>query len=172
MTKFGSRYRKILAHRARRAILVVAMVLGTFAVSTGAASADTSKCPPPTGYATCFELTERSVDYVVYVGIDIYMTRQQAEDLISPPGEEFSAKVWGIDPVWDNALFNLPVIRSWASDGGLSAEFQLTVTKNWLDEDWDGEDELQGRVRLYDHRNNRYLEYRTGVIHETIHRYP
>jgi len=162
---------RTLAHRAIRAILVVTMVLVALVASTSAASAE-SVCKSGTGYANCFEITERAIDYEIYIGIDIYMSRQDAEAIISPPGEEFSATVMGQDTLWDNALFTVPVKGSWASDSGLSAEFTRVVNGSSLDEDWEGEDEVYGRIRLYDPRSRETLTFTTKVIHEYFHSYP
>jgi hypothetical protein len=96
------------------------------------------------------------------------MSRQDAQAIIDSPGEEFSAKIYGDDPVWDNAQVSVPVTWSAAWDGGLSAEMDMVATFAQLNEDdgyFDGYiDELYGQIRLFDPRTQRTRTFTSKVI--------
>ena len=95
------------------------------------------------------------------VGVDIQMPYAHALEFVAHPGEEATMKLYGDDPVWDNALVNLPVDsptwpQAWA--GGYSVEFTRVFGCDVLNEDWnDPEDEIYARVK--------FLDIRTGQTH-------
>ena len=164
MIQISPRYRKILAHRAGPSIGAVAIAFGAVAATASAASAEQT-CKVAPGYVNCFSITPmENNDYAVHLGIDVHMSRQDAQNIIDAPGEEFSAKVFGDDWNWDNALFNVPVTWSAAGDSGLSAEFDIVVDGSTLDEDWEGTDELYGRITLFDPRGGEDRTFTTNVL--------
>jgi len=160
----GTSPRRTGIRRAARVVGTVAIALGAVTVTAHAASAATT-CKSQVGSVNCFSVDAvGNNDYRVHFGIDVDMSRQDAQTFIDHPGEEFSAKLFGDDPVWDNALKNVPVTWSAAWDGGLSAEFDVVVDGAVLDEDSDGRDELYGRVRLWDPRTNTTRTFYTNVL--------
>ena len=54
----------------------------------------------------------------IHVGIDVYMSRQDAEALIAQSGSAFSAAMWGDDEWYDNWQTNLNLTWEAAWDGG------------------------------------------------------
>jgi len=154
MIQISPRSRRVLALRAGRVIAAVAVACGAVAVTATAASAAQS-CNGGVEYGSCIDITEIGTTdlHRVHLGIDVYMSRQDAQAIIDRPGEEFSATLMGDDPAYDNALINVPVTWSAAGDGGLSAEFDINALQGyWLNEDW-GQDEVYARIRLWDPRS-------------------
>lgn len=154
--------------RLGRAAAVLALAGGTIGAMASPASAEQT-CNSGTGYVVCFDLTRLpDGNIAVHLGIDITMSRQDAQAIIDSPGEEFSAKIYGDDPVWDNAQVSVPVTWSNAWDGGLSAEFDMVATFAQLNEDdgyFDGYiDELYGQIKLWDPRYNRTRTFTSNNI--------
>jgi hypothetical protein len=150
--------------RGRRVAAVVAVAFATVALTATTASAQ-SACRSQVGSVNCFSIDPvGNGDYKVHLGIDVDMSRADAQTFIDHPGEEFSAKLYGDDPVWDNALKNVPVTWSAAWDGGLSAEFDVVLDRRVLDEDSDGRDELYSLIRLWDPRTNTTRTFTTNVL--------
>jgi hypothetical protein len=92
----------------------------------------------------------------VHVGIDVYMSRQDAEAILAQAGSAFSAAMIGDDPSYDNFLTYVNLTWEAAWDGGLSAEFDQLIPASLLDEDsswFDNRDEVYARVSLYDARS-------------------
>jgi hypothetical protein len=94
------------------------------------------------------------------VGVDINMSEADAQSFIAHPGEEATVKLFGDDPIWDNAIIALPTDaptwpQAWA--GGYSVEFVRTFGCYYLNEDWEGDDEVYAQVTFND--------FRTGVTH-------
>jgi hypothetical protein len=102
--------------------------------------------------------------YDVHLGIDAHMSRQDAQAIIDAPGEPFSGKIYGADSS-AQYLFDIPVTDVGAStESGLSANFDITVSGAWLNED-SGRDEIFGRIRLYDARTGTTRIFDTPQIH-------
>ena len=155
----------------RRSVAALAVAGSAFALVTGTAAADQT-CKSGNGAVTCFS-TENSGpiglnDWHVHIGIDVTMSRQDAQSIIDSPGEEFSAKVIADDPVYDNFLFWVPVTWSAAWDGGLSAEFDIVVDGSQMNEDdgfFEGYlDEVYSQIKLVDPRTGVTRSWNTGVI--------
>jgi hypothetical protein len=109
--------------------------LGMMTVMSGAALAD-SACSSGSKHVICFSIIPAGGDqYDVHVGIDIKMSRSDAQAIIDQVGDPADAWAMGDDPVFDNA------------------EFNIRVPYAALDEDSDGGDELYARVRLFDQRS-------------------
>jgi hypothetical protein len=167
---------------------------------TGAASADTTPAPaaaaaqpdkPPNkalgmlyappcrkqadSYIVCFSIEHVGLagpNFTVHIGIDVTMSRQDAQNIIDAPGQEFSATLYGEDPVFDDTLKAIPVTSSGAWDGGLSAEFDTSATAELLDEDSsDPTDEIFARVRLRIPSAGATRSFRTNNINEPFHLY-
>lgn len=126
--------------------------LGMMTVMSGAAQAD-SGCKSNSEHVICFSITPAGGDqYDVHVGIDIFMSRADAQAIIDQDGDPADAWAMGDDPWFDNAEFRIPLTWAVAGDEGFSAEFDIRVPYAALDEDSDGGDELYARVRLFDRR--------------------
>jgi hypothetical protein len=164
MAYISRRHHTTLAHRMGRAVGAVAIASAAVAATASAASAD-QDCNGDDHFSSCILITSTgNNDYAVHLGIDVYMSRQDAQSFIDNPGEEFSAKMYGDDPHWDNFLFYLPVTWSAAWDGGLSAEFDVVVDGSALDEDWEGDDEVYARIGLFDPRSGETRYFNTDVV--------
>ncbi|MEV4021017.1 hypothetical protein AB0J35_62140 [Nonomuraea angiospora] len=141
----------------RRLLIVLAAVATATVFLANPASAEPNPvnvCNSGTGFVMCFSLDRIQLggDINVHLGIDVAMSREEAQAIIDHPGEEFSAKVIGEDPAFDNSLVSVPVTWSAAGDNGLSAEFDMVATWSQLNEDdgfFDGYiDDLFGRIVL------------------------
>jgi hypothetical protein len=147
------------ARRVGRAFGVAALTLGAVAGTATAASAQEVQktvCRNDYSQANCFYITPAgNNDYDVHVGIDVYMSRAEAQGIIDAPGDPFSVTLMG-DDYYDNALKNIPLTWVLAGDGSLSAEFDVRVDGAVLNEDddfWDRTDELYARIRFFDPRS-------------------
>ena len=140
-----------LARRVVPALAGLAIVPGAIMLTGSAASADGPACHYDSQRNACLWITETwpgSGEYAVHIGIDVYMSQQQAQDIIDRGGT-LSAKVMGDDPSYDDLLFHLDVMSMGAVPHGLSAEFRTSrVPGSWLDEDWEGRDEVYATVVL------------------------
>jgi hypothetical protein len=150
-----------------------ALVLAASALAlTASAASATMACHYPEGSNTCLTIEPLGNRYyAVKIGIDIYMTRQEAEALITwarycwpQPCGLFSARLWGEDPGGDPGLFTVPVSWVAAWEGGLSAEFDLTVYSSRLNEDTDGRDEIYASVDMTDYRTGQRLWFTSGLV--------
>jgi hypothetical protein len=140
----------------RRTAIVLSAVAAAVCLA-GPASAEPNPvnvCNSGSDFTVCFILDRLQLggDINVHLGIDVAMSREEAQAIIDHPGEEFSAKIIGQDPAFDNSLVSVPVTWSSAWDGGLSAEFDMVATWSQLNEDegfFDGYiDDLFGRIVL------------------------
>ena len=141
-----------LKQRFARYGVITLAALGVMTVTSGAAEAK-STCSTGTNHTICFSITKVGELYDVHVGIDVRMSRGDAQNIIDQPGDAFDSWAMGAD--WfDNAEFKIPLSWVRAGDNGLSAEFDIRVPYNALDEDPDGGDELYARTRLFDTRTS------------------
>lgn len=166
MIQNSHRSRRVRAHRAGGVIAAVGVALGALVVTASAASADQS-CRSGVGYVNCIDITQSAIippSYRVHFGIDVHMSRQDAEAILAGGGG-FSATLMGDDYWYDNALKIVPVTWQAAGDGSLSAEFDTDVPRSLLNEDWDGRDEVYGRIRLYDPRTRTTSTFTTNVLY-------
>lgn len=159
MTSTTSKSPRSIRRRMCQAALALAMSGSVLVVLASPASAE-QICNSGNGYVVCFDLTRLDDGNIaVHIGIDVAMSRQDAQSIIDAPGEEFSAAVMGDDPYYDNTQVSVPVTWSAAWEGGLSAEFDRVATFAQLNEDdgfFDGYiDELYARIRLFDPRTQR-----------------
>ena len=127
-------------------------------------------CNYPPGSNTCLTLKYLgNAVFSVHVGIDVDMSRQDAQDIINAPGEPFVAHIMGDDghgPLHDQVLFAVPMTAGWpvAGEGSLSAEFDETVAHWKLNDDSDGRDEVYARVKLFDSRTGQTRIFTSGKI--------
>jgi hypothetical protein len=94
----------------------------------------------------------------VHVGIDVWMSAQEAQAIIAQPGNAFSATLLGDDGASKQYLQTLPLSWEGAGASNISAEFDMAVQRSRLNEDGDGwwgcdRDEVFARVSLYDARD-------------------
>jgi hypothetical protein len=141
-----------------RAVLAVGLVAGASLATADAASAAGGLHEQVCGgqanrYTVCLYITDDpqspySHYYKVHVGIDVRMSQQDAQNIIDGGGA-INARMYGADAVFDDNLQG--VTRSWVSawEGGLSAEFDRSISGGVLDEDPEGVDEVYARVSLY-----------------------
>jgi hypothetical protein len=181
ITPMSTRRSRHVARRLGRFLVALALTVGACAVVAAPASAadcwlsedgfvyTCSECRGGTGYFTCFSLAHHTSGLIdVHIGIEVYMSPQDAQAIIDSPGEEFSAKIFGDDPYYDNALINMNVTQSGVFEGGLYADFDYVATFMQLNEDdsyFDNFDDLYGRIRLYDPRLNLTRTYYTSTLH-------
>jgi hypothetical protein len=150
--------RRSPARRVRRTVLAMGLVVAASIATAGAASAsgrlNEQICNGQSGrYTICLYITDDpqspySHSFMVHVGIDVNMSQQDAQNIIDGGGD-ITARMWGSDTVFDDNLQG--VTRSWVSawEGGLSAEFDRSMSGGVLDEDPEGEDEVYALVSLY-----------------------
>jgi len=125
-------------------------------------------------YIICFRISQLGVgpDFTVHVGIDVNMSRQDAQNIIDAPGQEFSATLYGEDTFFDDTLKAIPVTWSSAWEGGLSAEFDVYASAALLDEDsTDPTDEIFAKVKLRIPSTGATRSFRTNNVNEPFHRY-
>jgi hypothetical protein len=171
-----------------RRLMAVAAAAVVAVPITGAGAASAATAPsvlgvvyaPPcrsqaNSYIVCFSISQVGLagpNFTVHVGIDVTMSRQDAQNIIDAPGQEFSATLYGEDPVFDDTLKAIRVTSSWAWDGGLSAEFDTPASAELLDEDSsDPTDEIFARVRLRIPSTGATRSFRTNNINEPFHLY-
>jgi hypothetical protein len=125
-------------------------------------------CNYPEGSNTCLTIQHRYESvYAVYVGIDISMTRQQAENHIRRmEGSPLLAYLMGDDgkgPL-DEIRVHIPKKSTVATDDGLSAEFYIEVGAEAFNEDKmnEGLDEVYAMVELIEPLGKR--RFTSGVI--------
>ncbi len=170
MIQTKPRKRTWLPGRLVRVTLAAVIAVGALVVGATSASAAQSCRGVSGSHAICISVEPiGNNDYAVHIGIDVNMSRQDAEAILAPPGDEFLAKLYGDDTWFDNFLKYVPLTNSWAWDGGLSAEFDGVVDGCVLDEDWDGGDEVYGRVFLTDHRSGATRTFDTSVFTGSYH---
>ncbi len=61
--------------------------------------------------------------------------------------------LWGDDPIWDDNLVISTDVRTFPDGSPTStshAVFEMNLKPSTLDEDWDGRDELYGKLTLQD----------------------
>lgn len=151
-----------LLQRVKRFGVLGLATAGIMSVTAGAAQAEMT-CSPTSTHNICFTISPAGELYDVSVGIDIKMSRNDAEAIIAQPGDPVDAWAMGAD--WfDNAEFKVPLSWVRATDNGLSAQFYIRVPYNTLDEDPDGGDELYARVRLFDQRTSTKT-YKSKELH-------
>jgi hypothetical protein len=159
-----------------RFALVLGVVMGMSFATAGAAMAATFEPPcksQSNSYIVCFSIKQSGVSnfFDVHVGIDVYMSQQDAQNIIDAPGEPFVAKLMADDPFFDNFIEWIDV--SWVAtwERGLSAEFDGAARADQLDEDWDGHDEVFARVVLNIQSSDITRTFDSNVVQAPFHLY-
>jgi hypothetical protein len=129
------------------------------------------RCTGATASNVCLNIdptSQTDQDYMVHIGIDIHMSQAQAQAILDGPGDPFSARMMGSDPLSDDDLFNVHLTGESASaEAGLSANFDMVASRSQLDEDdsfFDDVDEVFGRVKLVDPGTGAVTFYNTPII--------
>lgn len=157
----------------RRLLIVLSAVATAAVFLANPASAEPNPanvCNSGSGFVMCFSLDRIQLggDINVHIGIDVAMSREEAQAIIDHPGDEWSAKVIGEDPAFNNSLVSVPVTWSLAGDAGLSAEFDMVATWSQLNEDdgyFDGYiDDLFARLVLTK-PNGQKRTFNSATIH-------
>ncbi len=159
--------------RAMGALGALVIAGSALAVTASTASA-TQACnwPREGGSNTCLTIAPtNTVRCPIHVGIDVQMSRQEAQALMDAEGgNPFGTMLMANDhddPYRDTAgLFEVFMAPGWpkAGDEGLSAEFYREVTYRDVDEDKDGSDEVYARVALHDPRYPKPRLFHSGII--------
>ena len=148
--------RNPLARGVRRAVLAMGLVVVSTLATAGAANAGRlhqQTCVGERGrYTICLYITDDHLSpyphhYKVHVGIDINMARPDAQNIIASGGE--MPPDVGRRRVHEDNLIG--VTRSWVArrEGGLSAEFDRSVSGVNPQRGLEGGDEVYARVRVY-----------------------
>jgi len=132
--------RQILTSTAAAAAAVVMTATPALAAPSAAAALPRQVCRGDGfGSSWCLFIERTSNgEFHVHLGIDVFMSRSDAQAIIDVPGDPFSARVLGRDswPDSDDNLFNVPITVLGAADGvGLSSDFDTIVGGQFLDED-------------------------------------
>ncbi|MBO3751831.1 hypothetical protein J5X84_37670 [Streptosporangiaceae bacterium NEAU-GS5] len=160
------------AGAARKLAVTSALAAATLTLASPAmAEPDPAfECSSSSLHVICFGLDRQDDNTInVHLGIDIHMSRNDAEAILNAPGDELRAKIIGDDPVFDNSLVSVPITWALPGDNGISAEFDINVPWSTLNEDdgyFDGYiDDLFGRITLTDPRNGSTRTFTSPTIH-------
>jgi hypothetical protein len=155
-TRLDSRAGK---RRLRRGLGVMAASGGTIALIMSALAVPASaeqKCTGRPDSNVCLSIDNFNGGYLIHVGIDVHMSLQDAQAILDAPGEPFSARMMGSDPLSDDELFPIVLMGTGASaETGLGADFQIVAARSQLNEDdsfFDDVDEVFARIQLVDPR--------------------
>jgi len=108
--------------------------------------------------------TGDSQSWDIHVGIDVYMSPQDAQR-IAAQSSSFFAYVVASDGFYDNTLFSLPATLIAAGDTGIGAEFDRNVLSQALNEDaYPQNDEIYVLIKLYDARTGTYRTWTTNIV--------
>jgi hypothetical protein len=113
-------------------------------------------------------------EFRVHLGIDVFMSRGDAQAIIDAPGDPFSARLIGRDsfPDTDDNLFNVPITILGAADGiGLSSDFDTVVGAQFLNEDnvpGNRGDEAFGKITFRNPLTKRTSTFDTPEIDENF----
>jgi hypothetical protein len=151
----SSRWRR----RGLGAVTALTITGGTLALTAGSAAAWSlpQKCSGAAEANVCLDGYTNDPYVQVHVGIDVWMSAQDAEAILAQPGNAFSAALYGVDGTSRQLLQTLPLSAEFAGPSNLSAEFDMSVLRSRLNEDPGGWprpnfDEVVARVSYYDAR--------------------
>jgi hypothetical protein len=160
-----------LIRRAAKTTAALGIALGASLGAADAASAagvNNQVCTGNSNHVICLGIWDMGNNtYAVHVGIDVSMTQAQAQQYVDQPGQALTASLMG-DDVFDNALFAIPQTYEVAGGDGLSAEFDILVGSGSLNEDWDGQDELYAKVKLYNASSGTYRTFLSPNIEDNF----
>ena len=165
------RRRVTLLGRGLQILLATGTAVGATLANPGVASAlnpaneMTCKYDNQT-YNACLLISSAndSQSWDIHVGIDVYMSQQEAQRLAAQP-YSFFAYVVASDVAYDNTLFSLPPTIIAAGDGGIGAEFDRNVLSQALNEDsFPEDDEIYVLIKLYDAQSGTYRTWKTNIV--------
>ena len=165
-------YLHVWRRRAMGALGALVIAASVVAVTTSAALAQMAcNWPPEGGSNTCLTLENQGAGiYNVRVGIDVYMSQQEAQYLIDVNGGlPFGVEVLAHDhddPADDTSgLVEVnEIYQVSAGANGLFGNFERKISCHILNEDKDGRDEVVVRVSLYDPRYPKPRQFHSGII--------
>jgi hypothetical protein len=150
--------------RLRRGVGALAMAAATVGVLASPAAAD-QRCTGASDANVCLDITPiGNRDYRVHVGIDIHMSRQDAQAIIDAPGNPVYAYIVGSDPAFDDYRFLMAPSALGSGPDGLGADFDSTVDGTEIDEDtsfFDDRDEIFAEIYLFDRRTGTSRTFRS-----------
>lgn len=148
------RGRRRLVRGTLAAAMALGIVGGTMGATTGTASA-AMRCTGARDSNVCLWVNGvGNGQFVVHVGIDFHISREDAQEYIDDAGDPFQVWIRGDDNGPAEFLFTVPMTAIGASDeSGLSADFERTVPGSWLNEDA-GTDEVYAELTLTDTDTN------------------
>lgn len=134
-----------------RLLIAATAFLGAVGLMTGPASA-AQTCTGRPDSNLCLAINGvGNGNFAVHVGIDVHMSRDEAQEYIDDPGDPFTVWIRGDDGEF---LFTLPTTALGASEeSGLSGDFDRIVPGTALNED-SGQDEIVAFVILTDTDTN------------------
>jgi hypothetical protein len=156
--------------RALGALAVVAVALGYMA---GSASAGPQQCngTPGSRANICLHIpsTGNGNFYNVHVGVEVHMSRADAQALINQPGDPFTVRLMGSDSgSGDDFLGFVPMTAIGASDDfGLNANFDQFTDRFHLNEDdsiFNDIDEVYVEIRMVDRDRGTSTTFRSDTI--------
>ncbi|PRY44787.1 hypothetical protein [Umezawaea tangerina] len=146
--------RRRAKHRLLQSLVALSMVVGAVGTTAGTASA-AQTCTGATDANLCLWIDGvGNGNFRVHVGIDVHISRADAQEYIDDAGDPFTVWIRGNDNGPNEFLFSLPMTAIGASDeSGLSGDFELVVPATSLNED-SGTDEIVAVVTLTDTDTN------------------
>jgi hypothetical protein len=164
----------VTTHTGRRLKRTLGLALAptaAFVLMAGVMAAPASaeqRCTGAAGSNVCLSIDDFNGGFRVHIGIDVHMSLAQAQAILDAPGDPFSARMMGSDPLSDDVLFNVHLTDEGASAGsGLSADFDMVASRSQLNEDdsfFDDVDEVFGRVKLVDPGTGAVTFYNSPII--------
>ncbi len=100
-----------------------------------------------------------------HVGLDVFMSQEYAQDLISH-GADFRASLWA-DDTTDQFLADLSIAPGWpaAGAGRLGVEFVgVGVERDVLNEDEGEQDEVYAKISYFDYHRGKRMTFTAGVV--------
>jgi len=166
MSTTGTR-RAPIRRRLTQFIAALAIVTGMSVATAGTASAANVgewACDYNSYHNSCLYIANLGGNmYSVHVGIDIYMSQQDAQNIINS-GFRPTAALYGDDGSL-NYRTTIPLTGNpTAWSGGYSDEFDKVVSGSLLNEDDDGVDEIIAKVSQYFPAAQRTVTYKTGEV--------
>lgn len=160
MVEISRKRRKAGARHVTGAVCALAVAGGALMLSAESVSAYSlpQVCSGAFDANVCLSGYTNDPIVQVHVGVDVWMSAQDAQALQAQPGNALSAALYGDDGSTKQFLQALTITYEAAGSSSLSAEFDMAVQRSALNEDPGGwprcnKDEVFARVSLYDARH-------------------